>query len=181
MCQNTTMRVNGAWIKRYCVLCSKIVITSLLVRDKPLEAPASVKRVYCLPFRLCKQTVKQSTILRLSGESESSTVLATWDGTKTNGEVQSSTNTVYIRFTSDFSVVRSGFRMTYNIAQSGELTISDWLTISPKRVHWLHLFEKVFKWYMYLMFPGIFISLQKKKKISPFMFSLGNITFVLDT
>ena len=23
MCQNTTMRVNGAWIKRYCVLCSK--------------------------------------------------------------------------------------------------------------------------------------------------------------
>ena len=21
MCQNTTMRVNGAWIKRYCVLC----------------------------------------------------------------------------------------------------------------------------------------------------------------
>ena len=23
MCQNTTTRVNGAWIKRYCVLCSK--------------------------------------------------------------------------------------------------------------------------------------------------------------
>ena len=23
MCQNTTMRVNGAWIKRYCVLCSR--------------------------------------------------------------------------------------------------------------------------------------------------------------
>ena len=23
VCQNTTMRVNGAWIKRYCVLCSK--------------------------------------------------------------------------------------------------------------------------------------------------------------
>ena len=23
MCQNTTMRVIGAWIKRYCVLCSK--------------------------------------------------------------------------------------------------------------------------------------------------------------
>ena len=23
MCQNTTMRVNGAWIKIYCVLCSK--------------------------------------------------------------------------------------------------------------------------------------------------------------
>ena len=54
MCQNTTMRVNGAWVKRYCVLCSNtyitpctVVITSLLVPDKPLEAPASVKRVYC--------------------------------------------------------------------------------------------------------------------------------------
>ena len=23
MCQNTTMRVNGAWIKGYCILCSK--------------------------------------------------------------------------------------------------------------------------------------------------------------
>ena len=23
MCQNTTMRINGAWVKRYCVLCSK--------------------------------------------------------------------------------------------------------------------------------------------------------------
>ena len=27
MCQNTTMRVNGAWIKRYCVLCSKTINT----------------------------------------------------------------------------------------------------------------------------------------------------------
>ena len=23
ICQNTTMQVNGAWIKRYCVLCLK--------------------------------------------------------------------------------------------------------------------------------------------------------------
>ena len=23
MCQNTTMQVNGAWIKKYCVLCSE--------------------------------------------------------------------------------------------------------------------------------------------------------------
>ena len=23
MCQNTTMRANGAWIKGYCVICSK--------------------------------------------------------------------------------------------------------------------------------------------------------------
>ena len=27
---------------------SSLVITSLLVHDKPLEAPASVKRVYCI-------------------------------------------------------------------------------------------------------------------------------------
>ena len=55
MCQNTTMRLNGAWIKRYCVYAQKhitpctVVITSLLVRDKPLEAPPSVKGiiVYC--------------------------------------------------------------------------------------------------------------------------------------
>ena len=51
MCQNTTMRVYGAWNKRYCVLCSKTyntlhIIISLLVRDKPLEARTSVKRVY---------------------------------------------------------------------------------------------------------------------------------------
>ena len=51
MCQNTTM-VSGAWIKRYCVLYSKTynALHSChnfqLVRDKPLEASASVKRVY---------------------------------------------------------------------------------------------------------------------------------------
>ena len=27
VCQNTTMRVNGAWIKRYCVLCPKTYAT----------------------------------------------------------------------------------------------------------------------------------------------------------
>ena len=51
--QNTTMRLYGAWIKRYCISCSKnltpctFAITSLRVRDKPLGASASVKRVYC--------------------------------------------------------------------------------------------------------------------------------------
>ena len=54
MCQNTTMRVNGAWIIRYWVYVQThttpctVVITSLLVRHKPLGTPASVKRVYCL-------------------------------------------------------------------------------------------------------------------------------------
>ena len=55
MCQNTTMRINGAWINSYCVLCSKhiipctVVITSLLVRDKPLVYWAQVKAalVHC--------------------------------------------------------------------------------------------------------------------------------------
>ena len=50
MCQNTTMRVNGAWIKSFMfkkhITPCTVVITSLLVRDKALEAPASVKRVY---------------------------------------------------------------------------------------------------------------------------------------
>ena len=52
MCQNTTMRVYGPWIKTYCVLCSKHVVAMsmcynpALVRDKLLWTPASVKRVY---------------------------------------------------------------------------------------------------------------------------------------
>ena len=52
MCQNTTMRVYGPWIKTYCVLCSKRVVAMsmcynpALVRDKLLWTPASVKRVY---------------------------------------------------------------------------------------------------------------------------------------
>ena len=27
MCQSTTMPVNGAWIKRYCILCSETINT----------------------------------------------------------------------------------------------------------------------------------------------------------
>ena len=55
MCQNTTMWVYGAWIKKilrfmfkniYHLGTTVVVITSLLVRDKPLGSPASVKRVY---------------------------------------------------------------------------------------------------------------------------------------
>ena len=53
MCQNITMRVNWAWIKRYGgffvqkhITPCTVVITSLLVREKPLGSPASVKRVY---------------------------------------------------------------------------------------------------------------------------------------
>ena len=54
MCQNTTTRVYGAWIKKtLCFIFNEhitrctVVITSLLDRDKPLEAPASLKQVYC--------------------------------------------------------------------------------------------------------------------------------------
>ena len=35
MCQNTTMRVNEAWIKTYCVLCSKTYNTLLSCRNFP--------------------------------------------------------------------------------------------------------------------------------------------------
>ena len=52
MCQITTVWVNGASIKdiafyvqKHITPCTD-VISSLLVRDKPVEAPASVKRVY---------------------------------------------------------------------------------------------------------------------------------------
>ena len=48
MCQNTTMQVNGAWIKRCCVLCSKPYNSYIAqIRDKPLGLPAFVKLVYC--------------------------------------------------------------------------------------------------------------------------------------
>ena len=55
MCQNTTMRVYRAWIKDIAFYVQKhitpctVVITSLLVHDKPLGAPAYVKRVYWTP------------------------------------------------------------------------------------------------------------------------------------
>ena len=35
------------YVQKHITPCT-VVITSLLVRDKPLEAPASVKQVYCL-------------------------------------------------------------------------------------------------------------------------------------
>ena len=56
MCQNVALQVYGAWIKTNYVLCSKhIAPLSMcykppLVRDKPLGAPASVKRVYLNMF-----------------------------------------------------------------------------------------------------------------------------------
>ena len=51
ICQNTTMRVNGAWTKRYCGLCSKTYNTLYSTHNFPIGsqqaagAPASVKRV----------------------------------------------------------------------------------------------------------------------------------------
>ena len=65
---NTTMRVYGAWIKIYCVYVPKqitpctVVITPLLVRDKPLEAPASVKRVYWIHGGWCPCDAKSHSI-----------------------------------------------------------------------------------------------------------------------
>ena len=54
MCQNATMRVYGARIKIYCILCSKtysssrsLVIISRWFATSRLGAPASVRQVYC--------------------------------------------------------------------------------------------------------------------------------------
>ena len=44
MCQNATMRVNGAWIKRYCAFFVQKHILNTL--HWPMGAPAYVKRVY---------------------------------------------------------------------------------------------------------------------------------------
>ena len=53
MCQNTTTRVYGPWIKTYFVFCVQKRVVAMgmcynpaLVRDKPLGSPASVKRVF---------------------------------------------------------------------------------------------------------------------------------------
>ena len=54
MCQNTTMWVYGAWIKIDYVYVQQHIAAlekchnPLLVRDKLLGAPTSVKPVYCL-------------------------------------------------------------------------------------------------------------------------------------
>ena len=73
MCQNTTMWVSGAWIKRYCILCYKtfntlhtVVITSLRVHDMPLGASASVKRVYCDHQQCSLSLVVRSETINLS-------------------------------------------------------------------------------------------------------------------
>ena len=48
MCKNSTIRVYGAWIKTYKVLCPKHIETlaicqnQAVVRDKPVGAPPSV-------------------------------------------------------------------------------------------------------------------------------------------
>ena len=52
MCQNTTLWVYGAWIRKYYALCSKPYSAFAMchnpapVRDKPPGAPAPVKPVY---------------------------------------------------------------------------------------------------------------------------------------
>ena len=50
LCQNTTMRVYGAWIRIHHIYVQKhiapLAICSNLVHDKPLEVPIFVKRAY---------------------------------------------------------------------------------------------------------------------------------------
>ena len=43
MCQNTKMRVNGTWIKIYCVLCSKIYNTSHSCHNFPSGSPQAAR------------------------------------------------------------------------------------------------------------------------------------------
>ena len=70
MGQNTTIRVNGAWIKYIAFYVQKhiapwtVVITLLLVRDKPLGAPAFVKRVYC--YYTCNSRGHKYVFTRIS-------------------------------------------------------------------------------------------------------------------
>ena len=56
ICQNTTMWIYGAWIKRYCALCSttystssSIVVTSCWFSSSRLRVPAYMRLVYSNP------------------------------------------------------------------------------------------------------------------------------------
>ena len=68
MCQNTTMRVYGARIKRYRVLCSNhiaarssLVITSCWFATSRLRVPASVRRVYNI--HMVKLAINRSIVM----------------------------------------------------------------------------------------------------------------------
>ena len=53
MCQNTTMRVNGAWMKRNCVLCSKIYNTLHSCHNFPAGSLQAARGV-----RICETRYK---------------------------------------------------------------------------------------------------------------------------
>ena len=60
MCQNTTMRVNEAWIKRYCVLCSKTYNTLHSCHNFPAGS-----RQAAMGARICETSLLH-TILNLT-------------------------------------------------------------------------------------------------------------------
>ena len=64
MCKKSAMRVYGAWIKRYCILCSKTYRTLHSCHNFPAgswqsaRAPTSVKRVYWDLHILCTRKAR---------------------------------------------------------------------------------------------------------------------------
>ena len=57
MCKNTTMRVNGAWIKIYCVLCSKAYNTLHSCHNFPAGLRQAARGA-----RICETTLLHSTM-----------------------------------------------------------------------------------------------------------------------
>ena len=76
MCQNTTMRVYGAWIKSYYVLYPTNTSgldmrdNPPLIRDKPLGAPASVKLVYNNVISDCDANIVKFALNGFVGRSD---------------------------------------------------------------------------------------------------------------
>ena len=58
MCQNSAMRGNGAWIKRYCVLCSKTYHTLHICHNFPASSRHAARGV-----RICETSVLHLTVL----------------------------------------------------------------------------------------------------------------------
>ena len=55
MCENTTMRVNAAWIKRYCILCSKSYNTLHSCHYFPSGSPQDTRGAHICEMSLLTQ------------------------------------------------------------------------------------------------------------------------------
>ena len=64
MCPNSTMRVNGAWIKRYCVLCSKTQCTLHSYHNFPAGSRQAARgNRFCETSLLCHSMWKERLVL----------------------------------------------------------------------------------------------------------------------